>query len=111
MNTPENTSSPADPQAELRARWKAMLSRQAKARKALEAAGLEWWQINARLPREDWRPFADLRCGARSKRTGEPCKLKSIYACGRCKFHGGMSTGPKTAEGKATASRNGKAKG
>ncbi|MGZ9711217.1 HGGxSTG domain-containing protein [Glaciimonas sp. GNP009] len=44
-----------------------------------------------------------LQCGART-RAGTPCKLKSIYCNGRCKFHGGLSTGPKTAEGRAKIS-------
>jgi len=48
----------------------------------------------------------DMACGART-RAGTPCKLKSIYANGRCKFHGGCSTGPKTELGKAQARING----
>lgn len=38
-------------------------------------------------------------CGAKTKGTGEPCKR---YACknGRCKYHGGRSTGPRTEEGR-----------
>jgi len=39
-------------------------------------------------------------CGART-RAGHPCKSRVIYASGRCKNHGGKSTGPRTAEGKA----------
>jgi hypothetical protein len=38
------------------------------------------------------------RCGARSKRTGEPCQGAAMPN-GRCKFHGGKSTGPRTPEG------------
>jgi hypothetical protein len=38
------------------------------------------------------------RCGARSKRHGKPCKGPAM-ANGRCRFHGGLSTGPRTAEG------------
>ena len=38
------------------------------------------------------------RCGARSKRTGKPC-LGAAMPNGRCKFHGGKSTGPRTPEG------------
>lgn len=45
-------------------------------------------------------------CGARSKRSGQPCQLTSIYNNGRCKFHGGLSTGPRTIEGKARSSMN-----
>ena len=39
-------------------------------------------------------------CGAKNRR-GAPCQCKLLYANGRCKFHGGLSTGPRTTEGKA----------
>ena len=39
-------------------------------------------------------------CGAKTRK-GQPCKLLSEPGMRRCKFHGGMSTGPRTAEGKA----------
>ncbi|MFM7389771.1 MAG: HGGxSTG domain-containing protein [Vampirovibrionales bacterium] len=38
-------------------------------------------------------------CGASSKRTGLPCQQPAM-ANGRCRLHGGKSTGAKTAEGK-----------
>jgi hypothetical protein len=38
------------------------------------------------------------RCGARSKRTGKPCQAAAMRN-GRCKLHGGKSTGPRTMEG------------
>lgn len=41
-----------------------------------------------------------LACGAKT-RAGTPCKRTDIYGNGRCKFHGGMSTGATTEEGKA----------
>ena len=34
-------------------------------------------------------------------RKGEPCSMLSVPGRRRCKFHGGLSTGPKTAEGQA----------
>jgi transcriptional regulator with XRE-family HTH domain len=40
------------------------------------------------------------RCGARSRK-GKPCRAKALPGKTRCKFHGGASTGPRTAEGKA----------
>jgi hypothetical protein len=49
-----------------------------------------------------------LQCGAKTKRAGTPCKLNSIYLNGRCKYHGGMSTGPKTDLGKKKSSQNAK---
>ena len=39
------------------------------------------------------------RCGARRKRTGEPCRAPAMPN-GRCHKHGGASTGPRTAEGR-----------
>jgi hypothetical protein len=44
------------------------------------------------------RANASLRCGARSKRTGKPCRGAAMPN-GRCKLHGGKSTGPRTPEG------------
>lgn len=38
-------------------------------------------------------------CSGRSRRTGLPCKNLAM-ANGKCRFHGGKSTGPKTAEGR-----------
>jgi hypothetical protein len=38
------------------------------------------------------------RCGARSKRTGKPCRAAAMLN-GRCRVHGGKSTGPRTPEG------------
>jgi len=38
------------------------------------------------------------RCGAWARRTGAPCRLAAMPN-GRCRMHGGASTGPRTAEG------------
>src|SRR3954454_2503073 len=56
----------------------------------------------SRLP--DWRitlplAHASPRCGART-RAGTPCRAAAMPA-GRCRIHGGASTGPRTAEGLA----------
>lgn len=107
MSTCENLTF-VDPQAELRARylaaWRAHLKACAKAR----AAGL--WEYGPGWPRFDLAPFFELRCGAKGKRTGRPCPHTAIYGNGRCKWHGGLSTGPKTPEGRAKAGRNGPGK-
>ena len=46
-------------------------------------------------------PVGDLRkarrCGARNRR-GTPCQCPAM-ANGRCRLHGGLSTGPRTAAG------------
>ena len=39
------------------------------------------------------------RCGAKTRK-GTPCAAQSLPGKQRCKFHGGMSTGPKTIEGR-----------
>jgi hypothetical protein len=42
------------------------------------------------------------RCSAKSKRTGHQCRAVAIKGKTKCRSHGGKSTGPKTAEGRAT---------
>ena len=41
-------------------------------------------------------------CNART-RSGRPCRALALPRTGRCKWHGGLSTGPRTPEGKARA--------
>jgi hypothetical protein len=43
-------------------------------------------------------------CGARTRR-GTACRCKAL-ANGRCRLHGGLSTGPKTLRGKMKAFQN-----
>ena len=43
-------------------------------------------------------------CGAYARCTGLPCKAKAMTN-GRCKNHGGLSTGPKTPEGRQAISK------
>jgi len=38
-------------------------------------------------------------CGAMNRK-GMPCQCKLLLRGGKCRFHGGMSTGAKTPEGK-----------
>ncbi len=44
-------------------------------------------------------------CGAKTK-AGHPCRAMKVQGCKRCKWHGGLSTGPRTPEGKAKCARN-----
>ena len=45
-------------------------------------------------------------CGARARqRNGLPCRQPSMKN-GRCRLHGGKSTGPKTAQGKLNSARS-----
>ena len=39
-------------------------------------------------------------CGAKT-RSGHPCRKPALKRKRRCRLHGGLSTGPKTREGKA----------
>lgn len=38
-------------------------------------------------------------CAAYARSTGQPCRAQAL-ANGRCRCHGGLSTGPKTPEGR-----------
>lgn len=49
-------------------------------------------------------PLRGERCEAKTRR-GTACQCKAM-ANGRCKFHGGLSTGPKTEEGRMRAAAN-----
>jgi len=40
-----------------------------------------------------------LKCGAYARTTGNTCQAKALCN-GKCKNHGGLSTGPKTPEGR-----------
>ena len=46
-------------------------------------------------------------CGAKT-RAGTPCQQRAIFENGRCKWHGGLSTGPKTEAGKQQSRINGR---
>ncbi len=39
------------------------------------------------------------KCGAKTRK-GMPCQMKPARGTGRCRLHGGLSTGPRTAEGR-----------
>src|SRR5208337_814780 len=49
-------------------------------------------------------PHLAPRCGAKARRTGCACRAPAM-ANGRCRSHGGKSTGPRTAEGRARVAR------
>lgn len=49
--------------------------------------------------------LTNLTCGARN-RSGKPCGMTALFPNGRCIWHGGMSTGPATSEGRARALEN-----
>lgn len=41
-----------------------------------------------------------VQCSAQSKRTGQRCRAPASRGKTKCRFHGGRSTGPRTAEGR-----------
>ncbi len=51
------------------------------------------------------KPEGRDTCGAKT-RAGTPCKRKDLLQGGRCRLHGGLSTGPKTLEGKRRSALN-----
>lgn len=94
-----------DPDKGLRTRWRAYHREYSAIVRAWQASGTH----RPMPPFPAWPDdFNDLRCGAKT-RAGTPCKRKDLMDSGRCKLHGGMSTGPTTAEGKARAALNGNA--
>lgn len=92
-----------DEQARLRQLWREHSQASSRAFQQWADAG---YPLNNK---PDMRPFPDelrgLTCGAKS-RAGTPCKLTSLYSNGRCKFHGGLSTGPTTDVGKRRVAMN-----
>ncbi len=52
------------------------------------------------------KDLSGMLCGAKNRK-GLPCKISDIFSNGRCKFHGGASTGPKTKRGKRKSAKNG----
>ena len=63
------------------------------------------WDVNLMIHARGWLknnnppgdPNTAPRCGAKTRR-GTACRCPAMHN-GRCRIHGGLSTGPKTAEG------------
>ncbi|RBH54200.1 MULTISPECIES: HGGxSTG domain-containing protein [Pseudomonas] len=57
-----------------------------------------WAEHDYQYPPPKSTPLPDelrrLTCGAKT-RAGTPCKRRDLYISGRCRLHGGLSTGPK----------------
>lgn len=104
IGSPKGVGAFIDPQADLRAQFLSDVRAIERARRAARVAGLI--ESSPAWPMLDHAPYTELRCGARTKRTGKPCPQKSIYLNSRCRWHGGLSTGPRTATGKSRSSIN-----
>ncbi|WP_338152920.1 HGGxSTG domain-containing protein [Chimaeribacter coloradensis] len=85
---------------------RALLLKQLKAYHQRSRERFERWRASGY--RHDMKPHYEpmpeeirhIPCGAKT-RAGTPCKRTDISTNGRCKYHGGHSTGALTSEGKA----------
>lgn len=118
---PEALAHAREGRDDLRARWREYWSRHAAISRAHDEDQQRWWALAtaARQGKGPWpgeaprapalppvpAEFRGLACGART-RMGQPCKRTDLMRNGRCKFHGGMSSGPKTAAGRKRAAAN-----
>jgi hypothetical protein len=103
--------------ARARARWEAETAPGYERERATHAKLLTAWRRFWAEQKREWATgrlglplpeyLHDMTCGARTK-AGTPCKQRVLYSSGRCKWHGGLSTGPTTAEGKEQARINGR---
>jgi hypothetical protein len=88
----------------------AQLRKMLRAHHAAHQAAFEAWVAAGYEPSLVLPVFPEilrgLACGAKT-RAGAPCKLTSIFKNGRCKLHGGMSTGPISQAGKVRCALNG----
>lgn len=90
-----------DPQPELRKLWRAhFLSPDSAVDRGLVDSEGRQRGIPS-IP----RALFELTCGART-RAGTACKRKDLYSSGRCRLHGGLSTGPRSREGHQKACAN-----
>jgi len=83
----------------LQARMQAIRS-EARLAQELEALGID--EHKARRAAAKAVRFGCGLCMAKNRR-GLPCIALGSGAGGRCRFHGGLSTGPKTPEGRQRA--------
>ena len=73
--------------------------------KQIEAQHEAWLKRVRRKPLPTKPLKVKVRCSAHARSTGRPCQMRALKN-GRCRLHGGLSTGPRTAVGKARALAN-----
>lgn len=63
-------------------------------------------EIDSTISTQTWSLIMKqtVRCGAFARSTGKPCKARAC-SNGRCKLHGGFSTGPKTKAGRLSVGK------
>lgn len=59
----------------------------------------EWFVRSQKIIDQLYASLIVPTCDARN-RSGGYCKLRPIFGKARCRFHGGLSTGPRTEGGK-----------
>ena len=89
---------------EQRHRWREFHAEYARVAERWRKRGFQYPPPEFPTLPEDLR---GLTCGAKTRK-GTPCKRRDVYASGRCPKHGGLSTGPRTPEGKAKVALNGR---
>lgn len=79
----------------------------ARAQRTLDAIQRRQASRAASAARQSKAPVVRPQCGARC-RDGHPCEAPAVWSTstgaprnGRCRMHGGLSTGPRTVEGRA----------
>ncbi len=98
--------------AELRRWWRYHWDARNRYLSELEAWRAAAHQFEAHLlppqPDEPIMPafLRGLTCGAKTRK-GTPCQRRDLHRSGRCRLHGGLSTGPKTEAGKRWSARSG----
>lgn len=101
---PQNFSTP-EKRKLMRQHSKDFLEWCARQENFVQTTGLLWSDFPEPLPTYP-EEIRGMMCGAQN-RNKAPCKQRVLYTNGRCKFHGGASTGPKTRKGKAKSAKNG----
>lgn len=80
--------------------WTILADQLARARR--EGRSIDYYNANGRFKLKIGKQpkRLQMRCGAKT-RTGTPCEIRVVAGKRRCRLHGGLSTGPKTSEGRA----------
>jgi hypothetical protein len=83
-----------------------LLQRLIEGRKIVSQTKNDDWRIrkhNELAARKADKDAQRKICGAKTRK-GQPCRCQGLGRGGRCKYHGGMSTGPRTPEGRQRCS-------